>query len=415
MIFNLNGNRAVINSSQLQYSGGTLVFDVSGDTFPKSNFSTVDNPAAFALTKFEVINSGSNTMSINYGDGNIISYNSISNAIRFNPSIPLGNATNLPIHPYTDGNSGRRLVQITFSNPEKVIQININYVNLYGLFPINIDKLLNLNTLFVRISQLTSFPVTISNLVKLRTLTLSSIGTAISLRIPNEFLNLKLVNFEISGSVNLNNTDSSNFINFLESDNKLTLQLLSIDSCQLTSLPNELSNLTQLKTLNCGSTNPISIMPTVINQISSLTALNIGANVSTNNFITQWTSFSNLINLITNTIHFSPNMTTDLPPDLVNCIKLKTYNANSSYNTIARVNTFIDNVYLFITTNAAITGATSLPFRGMTIQCTGGSVTGTYQQPSGYVAGASNGTPTSQKEKIWILVNQYAATVTYTT
>lgn len=411
MIFNLNGNRATIGYKQLQYSGGVLVFDVSGDTFPKSNYTSGTN---FNNTKFEFICSGSNKMTVNYGDGNVVTYDTKSNVFRFNPSIPSGNSTNHPIHTYTDSNIGRRFIQISFSEPEKVIQLNTVYVNMYGEFPDNIDKTNKLTTISINQSNLISFPVSISNLTSLTSLTLTSIGTAISQRIPNEFLNLNLTVFRIAASIDLSDNATSNFINFLNSNNKLTLQSLSIDSCNLSGLPNEMSNLTRLNTLICGSTNIFSTMPTIINSIPSLTFLNIGASNNVNSSITQWSSFSNLINLVTNSISVSPNMTTNLPPDLVNCTKLKTYTANGTYTTTARVNTFIDNMYSFVTTNAEITGANTLPFRGMAINCSSASVTGTYQQPSGYVTGTSNGTPASQKEKIWVLVNQYGHTVTYT-
>ena len=88
--------------------------------------------------------------------------------------------------------------------------------------------------------------------------------------------------------------------------------------------------------------------------------------------------------------------------------------ATGVLRTQLRVDTWVDNWYTFITTNAAMTGANTLPFRGMNHNITSTTIgdgtaspAGTYQQPTGYIQGVNNGTPASPKEKIWVMVNQY--------
>ena len=83
-------------------------------------------------------------------------------------------------------------------------------------------------------------------------------------------------------------------------------------------------------------------------------------------------------------------------------------------------NSFVDNIYNFITGTASLTGSNSLPFRGMVFDISNSFNTdnvetpsGIYQMPTGYVQGFSNGTPLSPLEEIWVLRNQYGHTWSY--
>ena len=80
----------------------------------------------------------------------------------------------------------------------------------------------------------------------------------------------------------------------------------------------------------------------------------------------------------------------------------------------------IDAIYTMTTTKASITGSNTLPYRGirLSLENYGGWTvsavpTGVFQAPAGYVQGISNGTPTTDREKLYVLQNQYGYTITY--
>lgn len=74
----------------------------------------------------------------------------------------------------------------------------------------------------------------------------------------------------------------------------------------------------------------------------------------------------------------------------------------------ANVNSTIDNMYSGRTKWNTTTVSKSLNIAG-----TNAAASGTYQAPSGFVLGSNDGTPASQKEKLYVLVNNYAWTITY--
>ena len=72
---------------------------------------------------------------------------------------------------------------------------------------------------------------------------------------------------------------------------------------------------------------------------------------------------------------------------------------------VANVDATIDNLY---TNRAAFNNTVN---KLLDISGTNGAVTGTYQAPVDYVQGGTDGTPASQKEKIYVLKNQTTAGV----
>lgn len=425
MRFLLNGNAVAVNGWCPEYKSGSLVFQVSGTHFPYSYFEPPSpNTAAFNNTNIAFISSAPQRATINYGDGSIITYDSVLvggvHRITFVTSVPSGDSLRQPIHTYTDGNSGDRSISIVFSDPDKVIQIaSINSV-IKGVFPSEITTLSSLNTLSISRADLTQFPVTMSTLSSLRSLTLALIGTAISERIPNEFLSLHLEIMDIGGSIVLTDIETSNFAALCESVLTDTLKHLVIDDTFISTLPVTISNFTILESLFIGSRCLFTTVPPEVNTIPSLKRLHVGGNKNANPTVLHHNDISNLVNLNTYEAPASVNLETALPSGMDSCTLLKTYNVNGTYKTTSRIDAFINTMYDFVVANAAISGSSTLPFRGMTVSThlaslTGGVPTGTYQQPSGYVAGVSNGDPVSPREKIWLLVNQYGHTWTYKT
>ncbi|UKJ09070.1 hypothetical protein [Solitalea lacus] len=175
-------------------------------------------------------------------------------------------------------------------------------------------------------------------------------------------------------------------------------------------LPSNFNQLVNLTSLTIYSTNHTQF-PTVVNTIPSLKSYDHGFS----NALTGWGNLATLVNLDTLSIPGGINLTPVLPAYLSSLTKLKTLALRRFGTTPSnKLDTLINNLYDFVSTNAAMTGANSLPFRGMNINVSVISIgdatqtpSGINQQPAGYVQGISNGTPATPKEKIWVMVNQY--------
>lgn len=410
--FNLGGKALNINGKPVEYNNGTLSFTVSGDTFPKSYYVS---GAPFTETRFMFESSESNAATIDYGDGSIITYTFKSNKLEFRPSIVSGDATRQAIHTYTDGNSGNRVIRISFGKIDKITTFESRYCMLKASFPNEIGAVSNLETINITLSEFTNFPPSFSTLKKLTTISAINIGTAISQRIPDEFNNLNLITLSVSSSINLSDVNASNLKGFLSNTVfRSHLASLYIDGCKLTELPSEIENCTNLYQLYIGGQNEFETVPSQVNLIPSLEILGVAEYYSNNVNVKYWTSLSNLVKLRILDCTKGYNMETNLPADLQNCVKLKTLGFTGVYRTTARVDAFITNLYNFINTYASKTGSNTLPFRGINTNCTFITPSGTFQQPIGYVAGVSNGAPASPKEMLWVLINQYGHTITYT-
>lgn len=162
-------------------------------------------------------------------------------------------------------------------------------------------------------------------------------------------------------------------------------------------------------------------LPSFLNKLTGLKILhldNISSNTST--LISGYGSFPNCVNLEQLDIMRCTALTTDVPAWFSNFTKLKIVNAYSSFNTTTRIDTWVNNFYTFVTANASMVAGTT-KFRNMIVTLYGTASndvavavrpSGTYQQPSGYVTGSSDGAPASPMEKIWVLTNQYGHTFT---
>ena len=121
------------------------------------------------------------------------------------------------------------------------------------------------------------------------------------------------------------------------------------------------------------------------------------------------------------------NMPSTAPPYLLQMPKLKMLDMRSVFfNDILpapnSIDAFISDLYAVITGpgGAAFGSSSALPFHGISLrleQALTGHVLqspgGTFQPPSGYAQGTSNGSPASSREKLWVLKNQYQWICTY--
>ena len=406
----INGRLATIQQSR------SLVFSVDGDRFPFYVYPRPNDSAG----RLDIRSLESNTVSINFGDGVVKSYDfiyfstNLGYRAEFNSNQENQSGYIMPFHEYEDSYAGVREISISFSNPSAVYFMNFTFLNLFKSFPRNIDAIHNLETLNIRVSQLTSFPDTMNKLSMLKVLSLDNIGTAISERIPDSILQTNIENLAISSSVNLRDVYASNFFALCENLGD-TLKVLSVVSTNILTLPPNFSNLAVLNNLQIAS-NHFETLPSEINEVPSLVTLRTGylGGADSTKYLG---SFSNLINLKELICYRSVNLDQFIPDDFENCVEFKNYTAGGSFQTQERIDRFVNEMYDHITTYASMS-AGNTAFRQMFILTfiadrPSPIPSGIYQQPTGYVQGSNNGTPANQLEKVWVLVNQYQTTWTY--
>lgn len=271
--------------------------------------------------------------------------------------------------------------------------LNIGGSGINYQLPNSVGNLENLQT-FTTVGNTNSnfrFPANIEDMVSLKTINARSHSLPFSEieRVIDETPNLEVLNITLGG---------------LNSNQDITNDNFSI------------------KEIHIGRQTWGGGIPDFINKLKALENLYV-IDVSSSGLYTgtiDWGDFSECTTLIRIFIGRLPNFTTNIPAWFSDLVNLKQINAQASFQNTGGVNTFVDNFYDFIVSNASMSvGDTQ--FRTMSISLTSANATdianstrpsGTYQQPSGYVQGSDNGTPASQMEKIWVLVNQYAHTWT---
>lgn len=269
-----------------------------------------------------------------------------------------------------------------------------------------------------------------------------NIGNAqINYKLPDEFNSLvNLEELELQGNTNTN---------FRLPDNIEGMEALKILNIRNTRMPfseverilNDMPSLKELKMAFCSYNSDYDIteennvleiihigaqawnsgnVPTFINKLKALKQLNL-YDVDSSTLrpqLTGWGDFSEAINIERIDVIRANFFTTTIPVWFSLLTKLNYMWVGASFQNSGGIDSFVNNFYDFVVTNASMSvGAT--PFRNMTIDAYGTNISdqdnstrpsGTYQQPSGYVQGSSNGTPASPMEKIWVLTNQYGHT-----
>lgn len=261
-------------------------------------------------------------------------------------------------------------------------------------------------------------------------------NTQINYRLPHEFNELSLLQ---SLSLQTSNSPDLRFpinISGLLSLNDITLRATRMPFTEIERIINELpgSNIS-LNIMDCDyvenydiANNNYSVTninigyqrwenntpPVFINKLKSLRSLSLqgSTNFPLIKLFTNYGDFRQCTEIITITVINQVFFTTEVPAWLNQLKKLKVLRMGSTYNTLARVNAFVNNVYQFVVLNAQMTGAIS-DFRDMLIDVNStdpiyaARPSGIYQAPAGYAQGVNNGAPATPMEKIWVLTNQY--------
>lgn len=187
----------------------------------------------------------------------------------------------------------------------------------------------------------------------------------------------------------------------------------------LTQIPPEIANLKKLQSLTLSYTN-ISRIPDNVNfcNAATLNSLTVAGTTT----LTEFGDISNLVNIAflifsNASLH---NVMTVFPAYMNSFTKLRNINWNQGNNTTASVTDkkMSLNYDLVMRNNTPRTGTNngSIPFRGMTFNLLTGSATptaftGAIEAPPGFVLGVNDGEVQHTGHKIYVLRNNYGATV----
>jgi hypothetical protein len=358
------------------------------------------------------------SISIDFGDGTVIPIDITTSTTSIGQS-----------HTYGEGFGVGVTKTIRIIIPDRT---NVKYLSIAGSpngpiasvspVPVEISRLENLETLILGAHNFTGIPASILDLETLTAITVNgAFGGDLTLydSFPDNLLYQSdgvtprpLVT--LGHSIRSHSNGSGKGYDRL-ADLAGTLKTLSIiaSNSNVTDFPSDLASI-PLEHLLFNISGALTQMPTILNSITSLKSLYIG----TTSGITNMANLPALVNLETldlgqNGFNVTNKTNVDICDDWATYTKLKTVNLLRNFTTTARADDFVDNFYDFVVSNAPITGTSADAFRSMAINFSlNGTLTGTYQEPSGYSAGSSNGSPASPAEKRWVLVNQYAHTWT---
>jgi hypothetical protein len=398
-----NSNGVVFKTSTGNILGGvySLKLTVMGASFPRAQ-----NVAAIG---YVILNfSEATTVTINYGDGVVTKYNTalVNGKHRFaiyqkgtsfsgNPNAP----TDINVHTYADGNaSAYRGVTFVFDN-----NLLVGLTMTAMVFPVQ-----PLEFVFAAFPNLVEFDVnslattfggalqgafSSFNFNGYSTSNITSFSTALafvstlnfSSEIPAAVFTLPLTNLGVGGTHNTKTFAQSGFDKIALLKNTLKVLRIAVPFSDAQALPANFTELTKLTDFTSFNSNTwASGFPAVIRSMYWLENIVIqGSNTTTDcGDLSAMSSLKSLGLSLSQNISVVPNSS------IKNCPLLKRLDYQSSFQTVARVNAFIDNLYSYVVANAPLVGVNTDTLRGMTIgvqQAGGGSqvgiVSGTYRAP----------------------------------
>lgn len=332
-----------------------------------------------------------------------------------------------PNHRFMDGETRERHIIMTFSC-EDVYLFNTETVHMWGFPILELPALESLSIQYTRYINEIPF-VRISKIENLKTLNLNSLGSRMQYIPDSLFEMIGLTSLTISGVFNLSDPDSSNFRNIKKLRN---LRSLTAVVCNITTYIKEFNDLPYLTTLNISNANTAYYGADGIPTFTEVSKINpslrtmdvIGAGYSGSGIRTSWMqnefNGKGFENLTEWNIAYQNNLSLVLPEYLKEMNSLSYIYALNSFKSQSRSDTWVNNLYDYMTNWNEVTMTNKLKngkrnqFYGLRITMYATSYptdyrpSGTYQAPSGFVKGVSNGTPTTPMEKIYVMQNNYA-------
>ena len=239
-MFTISGSFLKLNNKLLRNKVKQLTFQVEGDRFP------IQTAGAVGAFYFE--SSEPNTVTVNYGDGTVETYDffmagstlyrfgyrshdnmSISSAVDTDPHFP---------HIFQDNETGIRNITFEFKNLTKLVSLRANFIELSGNFPVEVVFANNLKEIELsRTNRLNAIPNEVVNIPSLGVYRASNAFLVTPTSIPSGVFNSNLEELNVSGTILTDNT-SSNF--FLINRLSGTLTDFAATRSQIEELPNEL-------------------------------------------------------------------------------------------------------------------------------------------------------------------------------
>lgn len=359
------------------------------------------------------IKSTPNTIYIDFGDGSPIFSEDFSGDYSWRREI--GKVYNYP-------DSSEKTVKIWFKYPSKLGIFELLNSNYIKNFPTELGLYPNLNTIILINLTFGNFPVN-SGSISVKTFIANNISISPITSIPLWVTRSKIQNLRFVGGVNFSNIATSNLDKLY---NILGLYSFVTSGFTLTeaNFPASLKDSPTLRQL--GMADLTNTIYQKINDCRQLTHLSYGHT----SYFTGGGGFNSSGNFsdwgvgvggMTNLIHFSASMCVDVPSSLplgMETSGLKTVDFRGSFRTEPRMTALINDTYSRVVATASMTTGNTVmrniffdlgaintnPPYPLNIQI---RPTGTYQQPTGYVQGSSNGSPASPMEKVWVLIKQY--------
>lgn len=426
-----------------------LEFTTSGDYFPMRyddsfdiNGSSTDNIGVIAGIKFRSRTTQRVTYDLNDGGEPIVVENiggQILGVVHYKPETDLSN--NVQGRFYQDGNSGDRIIRITFEQPLEITALYVGYTRIKGELPKNIGNIAELTSIDLRYLVYEKFSKIPSEVLRLSNITSfianNAFNTSASFyRVyPIELLNSKLANFYSVGTKQGEYANSNNTLAINNNWDKIhllkdTVKSILVPSNNIgdgdirSSIIDSWVQCTNLISLTIDS-NKTSVLYPQLNRLTQLKAINVGGGSNIDFIMNDWGDLSDLVNLETFDGGTAYNVPTNLPRYFLNMPRLNKIIFTRCYTTQERWDIAIADLYDLVVNNAPIVNddvTNPVSMRDQIIRMEAVAIgdwdeyiiQGTYQQPTGYVQGVSNGTPTSQLEKIWVLEHQYNVSVSYT-
>ena len=404
------------NNIILKDTNGNLLspFEIPKIKLTHSSNVFPPKPTGNVVDRFKVKSNSAttNTIYIDFGDGSPIFSEDFTGDYQW------GSYYN-KIYSYPD--TSEKTVKISFKFPSFIQIFELTQCDFTKVFPSELGLYPNLQQIVINITKFDSLPTSNTPIIA----TILSISNALKTTltsIPLWICQSKIRNLRFIGGADFSNIANSNldqlyritdFYSFMASGFTLTEA----------NFPANLKNST-LKQL--GLTNIASSIFQKINDCKQLTHISFGysqnfdsgAGYGSNGVLSSWgVGVGGMTNLIYLSANFCLSMPSSLPTGMESS-GLKTVEFRNSFPTEPRMTALINDAYSRVTAVASMTtGNTTMrnvtfdlsiintnPPYPLTNQI---RPTGTYQQPTGYIQGSNNGSPTSPMEKVWVLVKQY--------
>lgn len=319
---------------------------------------------------------------------------------------------------FQNQSSGTREVTIEIDGFEDIETLYMSRFNVHGAISGNIKFMRNLQRLHLEnLNHITQFPEDLSSLTELRDMRLSSLSQTRLSKIPDSFFTLDLTFFQANGIFDLSDPIASNLFKINQFENLLQLYLQS--SSINNYFPNDFATFKDSITNLRLTGNTFDIFPPVIDLYENLTNYYTG-NIGKSDAVAPM--FNSATKKKLSLLYIAGHIEINIHQTWIELYSIsQILNMHTWITARDNFDEFVDNMYSLVTQNGSITQDSGefveYPNRFRNISWGHGtlSFTGAKVAPAGYVQGVSNGTPTNQGEKVYVLQNQYGHTITHGT